>query len=78
MSNNRFAHVVGLLLPLLGATTEAEDQVKSGLLLNVAGGREVTKAEVVSRCRGLTNRKECDHPPAAFQRRSVSVGQEEF
>ena len=41
-------HVVGLLLPLFGTTTETEDQVESGLLLNVTGRLEVIKVEVAS------------------------------
>ena len=40
------AHVVGLLLSLLGATSEAEDQVEGRLLLDVTGGRGVTKVDL--------------------------------
>ena len=78
MSDDRFAHIVRLLLPLFGATTEAEDQVESGLLLYITGDREVTKSEGASSCVGLTNQREYDHPPTASQRRSISVGREEF
>ena len=37
--DNKLTHIVGLLLPLLAATTEAEDQVESRLLLDVTGSR---------------------------------------
>jgi len=46
MSDGKFAHVVGLLLPLFGAAAKTEDQVKSRLFLDVTGGRGVTTVEV--------------------------------
>ena len=71
-------HVVGLLLPLFGATTKTEDQVKSRLLLDVTGGGGLTRSELCQVRRRLTNQKECDRPPAVFQRRSIAAGRGEF
>ncbi|MED6202982.1 hypothetical protein PIB30_118778 [Stylosanthes scabra] len=39
---------VGLLLPLLGATTEAEDKVEGGLLLDVVVGEGAAVLELLS------------------------------
>ena len=52
--------------------------MESRLLLNITGGRRVTTIEVLSFRKRLTNRKECDRPPAVFQRRSAVAGREEF
>jgi len=41
-------HVVGLLLALLGTTTEAEDQVKGRLLLDVVVTESTTILELLS------------------------------
>ena len=72
------AHVIGLLLPLFGATAEAENQVEGRLLLDITGGRQVIQGEIVSSWEELTNQKECGRPQAVFQRRSISVGRGEF
>jgi hypothetical protein len=41
-------HVVSLLLALLGTTTEAEDQVKSGFLLDVVVAKSTAILELLS------------------------------
>ena len=43
-----WADVVGLLLALLGTTTQAENQVKSGLLLDVVVAESATVFELLA------------------------------
>jgi hypothetical protein len=44
----QYTHVVCLLLALLGTTTEAKNQVKSGLLLDVVVAKSTTILELLS------------------------------
>lgn len=43
-----FTHVVGLFLALLGTTAETEDQVESGLLLNVVVAKSAAILQLLS------------------------------
>ena len=73
---------VVLLLPLLGTSSETQDEVEGGLLLNVCyvGG---TRATDEQEKRGERDEKETSaycspkgscRPPTAYQRRSIAAG----
>ena len=72
---------VVLLLPLLGTSSETQDEVKGGLLLDVCGGAMARgkRAGRVGNWRRNRSSTYCSpkgscRPPTAYQRRSIAAG----